>query len=116
MIWDVFLIKINKNRVYWGPGVPWGGPWGPLGLGDPGPWGPLGLGHPWALGTLGPWGPWALGFPGPWGPWALGTLGRLGLGPLGPAYMRRKPTPFPTSVLLDKIETPICYNIIRYKV
>ena len=47
----IFLMKINKNRIYWGPGVPWVGPWGPLGLWDP-----------WALGALGLWGPL-----GPWG-------------------------------------------------
>ena len=73
-------IKIDRNRVYWGPGVPWVCPWGPFGLGDPWalgtlwPWGPLGLGDPWALGTLGPWGPWALGTLGLGDPRALGSL------------------------------------------
>ena len=68
-----FHSKIVKRHSYWGPGVPWVGPWGPLGLGDPWALGTLGLGDP------GPWGPWALGTLGPWGPWALGTLGPWGL-------------------------------------
>ena len=59
----ILKIKIDKSRVYSGPGVPWA-------LGDPGPWGPLGLGDPWALGTLGPFLPWALGLGDPW---ALGA-------------------------------------------
>jgi len=79
-------MKIDKNRVYWGPGVPWVGPWKPLGLGDPclgfgdpGPW------EPWALGTRGPWGPLGLGDPGPWGPLGLGDPGPWGpMGPWGP--------------------------------
>ena len=42
-----FFTEADKNHMNWDPGVPWVGPWGPLGLGDPGPL------RPWALGTLG---------------------------------------------------------------
>ena len=52
-------MKIYKNRLYWSPGVPWMGPWGRLGLGEPWAVGPLGR---WDLGALGPWG---LGASGP---------------------------------------------------
>ena len=107
VFWDDFFVQIHKNRIYWGPGIPWVGPSGPLGLLDPwalgtlGPWGPwalgtLGLGDPWALGTLGlgdpgPWGPLGLGDPGPWGPLGPGAqaLGTARYAPAPPGMLSR---------------------------